>query len=235
MNVYHFAKANEKGQPVLRKGGIVLTPGLELRMRGPIIPCKRGYHGSARALDALKYAQGAWLNVRDLGDNAIAHDGDKHVSGYVRVLAVLDTTTVLHEFACDEAERALRLASVTDERSWQAIAMKRAWLRGEAADEELAAAWAAARAAAWDVAWDAAWDVVWDVAWDAARDAAWAVARDAAWAAAWAAARDVAWDVAWDAARDAAWAAAWAAARDAARDAANARLEAMLRQAMEAA
>jgi len=59
------------------------------------------------------------------------------------------------------------------------------YANGNATNEELAAARAAAR--------------------DAARDAAWAAARDAAWAAARAAARD--------AARDVAWAAAWDAAR----------------------
>jgi hypothetical protein len=38
------------------------------------------------------------------------------------------------------------------------IAAKRAWLRGEITDEELAAARAAARAAAWAAARAAAWD-----------------------------------------------------------------------------
>ena len=90
--------------------------------------------------------------------------------------------TILHEFACRCAERALKKAKVTDERSWNAIKVKRAWLKGEATDEELAAARAAA-AAAWaaGAAGAAAW-----AAW--AAGAAWAVA---AWVAAWAA-RDTA-------------------------------------------
>src|SRR5699024_6815760 len=79
----------------------------------------------------------------------------------------------LHEFACICAERALTLAHVKDERCWNAIKAKRAWLRGEISDDELDAAWAAA--------WDAAWAAAWDAAWDAARDAAWDAARDAAW------------------------------------------------------
>ena len=84
---------------------------------------------------------------------------------------------LLHEFACRCAERALTNAKVEDKRSWDAIAAKRAWLRGEMTDEQLAKA----SATAWDAAWatraasDAASDAAWDAAWDAAR----AAARDA--------------------------------------------------------
>ena len=95
---------------------------------------------------------------------------------------------LLHEFACRCVEYALSFVENPDPRSVAAIEAKRAWVRGEISDDELAAARAAARAA------EAA-------AWAAAR-----AARAAAWAAARAAARD-----AWDAS-----AAAWAAedARD---------------------
>ena len=84
---------------------------------------------------------------------------------------------------------------MTDPRSLAALDVAERHALGQATDDELAAAWAAAR------------DAARAAARDAARAAAWAAARDAAWAAAWAAARD--------AARDAAWDAAWAAARDA--------------------
>lgn len=56
---------------------------------------------------------------------------------------------ILHEFACWCAEDALNHVENADERSWNAIKVKRAWLRGEASDEELAVAWHAARNAAW--------------------------------------------------------------------------------------
>jgi hypothetical protein len=99
---------------------------------------------------------------------------------------------ILHEFACRCAERVLKKAKVTDERSWNAIKTKRAWLKGEATDEELRAARAAAaaraaRAAAWDAAAAAAaaaWDAAWDAAAAAARDAEWAAGAAAAAAAA---------------------------------------------------
>jgi hypothetical protein len=95
---------------------------------------------------------------------------------------------ILHEFACRCAERVLKKAKVTDERSWNAIKTKRAWLKGEATDEELDAALAAAGDAAAAAAGDAAaWDAAWAAAW-AARAAARAAARDAVWAA-----RDAEW------------------------------------------
>ena len=55
---------------------------------------------------------------------------------------------ILHEFACRCAEKALARVENPDPRSVAAIAAKRAWLRGEISDEQLAAAWAAAWAAA---------------------------------------------------------------------------------------
>ena len=77
---------------------------------------------------------------------------------------------ILHEFACECAECALSLINSPDPRSIKAIETKRAWLRGEATDEELAAA----RDAAWD-----AWGAAYSAAWDAAYSAAYAAARDA--------------------------------------------------------
>ena len=95
---------------------------------------------------------------------------------------------LLHEFACRCAERALRRVENPDPRSMRAIEVKRAWLRDEATDEELAAACAAAQAAAGAAAWAAAQAA----AWDAARYAARAAALDAAGAAAEDAAEDAA-------------------------------------------
>ena len=58
---------------------------------------------------------------------------------------------ILHEFACVCAEYALSLIDNPDPRSIKAIEVKRAWMRGEVTDEELAAAWEAARYAYDDV------------------------------------------------------------------------------------
>ena len=107
------------------------------------------------------------------------------------------------------ADRELRLFAVwsarqvqhlmTDSRSLAALDVAERHANGEATDEELAAAGAAA------------WDAARAAAWAAARVAAWGAARDAAGAAAWDAAWAAAGDAAGDAARAAAWDAAWAA------------------------
>lgn len=69
---------------------------------------------------------------------------------------------VLHEFGCWCAEQALALIPEPDPRSVEAIRVKRAWLRGEATDDEWAAAWVAAGVAARDAARAAAWVAAWD-------------------------------------------------------------------------
>jgi hypothetical protein len=120
---------------------------------------------------------------------------------------------ILHLFACEVAEGALKLVKDPRPASVSALEAKRKWLAGEITDKELAAAW--------DAAWDAAaWSAL-DAAWAAAKAAEDAVARVVAWSAADAvarvdaraavrdaadarAARDAA--AAWSA-RDAAWAA----------------------------
>lgn len=122
------------------------------------------------------------------------------------ITTILDSNGIEDALWCLQAveghDREIRLYAVwcarqvqhlmTDPRSLAALDVAERYAKGEATDDELAAAWAAAADAAWDAA-DAA-----DAAWDAARAAA-----------------DAAWDAARDAARDAAWDAACAAARDA--------------------
>ena len=190
-------------------------PDMDNSYSGTPTLCEWGMHASPTVLNALQYAPGPILCRVELREN-IARGDDKAVAIERRILARIDATKMLHLFACDCAEKALVAAQVTDQRSWNALKVKRLWVEGKATDEELAAA----RAAAWDAARaaarDAARDAAWDAAWDAARGAAW----DAAWDAARAAARN--------AARDAAWDAAWAAARAEQRQ----RLEAMAMQAI---
>jgi hypothetical protein len=154
------------------------------------------------------------------------------------ILQILDINGLNDALWCLRAvenhDKEIRLFSVwcarqvrhlmTDQRSVNALNVAENFANGAATEEELDAAWAAARAAAGDVAGDAegdaAWAAAWAAAWDAAGDAAWAAARAAAWAAAWDAAGDAAWAAARAAAGDAARAAAWDVAGDAAGDAA---------------
>ena len=138
-------------------------------------PCWLKEEGGRERLERIASRKKEWtaLDVLRLPD--------KEVSPADKLWAVLREEFIddctLHEFACICAERALKLAGVTDERCWNAIKAKRAWLRGEISDDELdaawAAAWAAASAAAWDAERAAAWAAASAAAWDAASAAAW--------------------------------------------------------------
>jgi hypothetical protein len=179
--------------------------------------CRRGLHGSERALDALEHAPGAlvcrveiWGNI----DRLDLEDTKKLAGRHRRVLWMADATQALNEFACDVAETALvaerDAGREPDPRSWDAIVVKRRWITGDATRDELQVAWdtarASARAAASAATSAAAWAAAWDAAWATSSNAAWATAWDTAWAAAWAAALAAAWA----AASDTAWTAAWA-------------------------
>jgi len=100
----------------------------------------------------------------------------------------------MHLLACDFAEAVVHLCG-DDPRPQAAIDAKRAWVDGKICDDELAAAYAAARAAAYAAAGDVARATAWAAALAAARVTARAVARATAgvaahaYAADWAAAR----------------------------------------------
>jgi hypothetical protein len=230
--MWHFIADNK-----LRDGSEPAPVGGMERWDGPVVLCGSGLHACPRALDALKYApSGApsgTIQVRlVLLSGIVLADDDKAAASERHILASADCTRELHEFAlwCAESVRYL----MVDSRSTTALTVKRSWLDGQATDDELAAAraaaWAAARAAAEAAAWAAARDAGEAAAWDAAEAAAWAAARAAAEAAAWDAAGDAARAAARDAARDAAGAAVWAAAWDAAWAAQNAELERRLHE-----
>jgi hypothetical protein len=159
--------------------------GTTLTIKSRPVLCERGFHASARAFDALRYAPGSLVCRVRLGGEIVVDD-DKVCAQQRTVVWMADATRTLHEFACWAAEGALdAIASrgeTVDPRSRRAIEVKRLWLDGQATDEELAAARDAAGAAARDAAraaaWAAAWDAAWDAAWVAARDAAWDAALD---------------------------------------------------------
>ena len=161
------------------RDGQPLEVGKTYTHTGLVEMCSSGLHASRKILDALKYAPGnTCCEVELWGD--VLEDNDKLVARNRKVIAAIDATTILHEFACQCAVAALLLAEVEDQRYWNAIEAKWAWLRGDIDAQELAAA----RAAAWYAAWYAAADA--DAAWAAVRGAAYA-AREAARGAAYAA------------------------------------------------
>ena len=185
--VWHFARMDAYGYPIMRDGSrieigrVYDDPRDEDGDSRPTELCVCGYHGSKRPIDALQYAPGSWVSIRELwGDGE--DDDDKLVRSQCRVIAGADATMILHEFACRCAEHALRRAGITDDRCWRAIEVKRHWMNGEvtldaarnaALDTALDAAQAAAQAAAQVAAQDAAWNAALDAARNAARGAAW--------------------------------------------------------------
>lgn len=85
----------------------------------------------------------------------VEKDDTKFVSKSRRLIDARNAEKVLREWACDCAERALKVTKVKDKRSWDAIKVARLYNEGKATKEELDAAWAAARDAAWtaEVEW----------------------------------------------------------------------------------
>ena len=131
----------------LRDGSQALEEGVE-RYAGPLELCRLGLHASARAIDALTYAPGPIVRrVELLGERL--DEPNKSVARERRVLWTADATRTLYEFACRQAESVLE-HHTTDPKGLKvcrrAIATRRSWLDGEATDEELRAADAAADA-----------------------------------------------------------------------------------------
>jgi len=148
--------------------------------------------GRQWALDNCDSMQSAWNTLKPEWLIWVATQPDVLTDKELRLFAVFCARSVQYLF--------------TDSRSVNAIDVAERHANGEATDQELAAASAAASAAAWDAARDAASAAAWDAASAAASAAAWAVARAAAWDAASAAASAAAWDAAsaaaWDAQAD---------------------------------
>ena len=128
---------------------------------GELTMCERGLHASRKILDALQYAPGS-IVCRVTCWQIKQEDNDKFVCHKRRVEWAYDATNILHEFACQVAEKALKLAKVKNKRCWTAIEAKRKWLKGEINDSDLDAASYAAWAAAWDAASYAARAAAWD-------------------------------------------------------------------------
>lgn len=160
------------------RDGQPLVVGKTYRHNEKVELCESGYHASRILFDALRYAPGTQLSrVECWGD--VKEDGDKLVARNRRVLWTIDATMILHEFACRVAEIALSKIKDADPRSFAAIEAKRKWMRGEITDDQLNAAWSAARSAAWSATRSATWSAAWSAARSATRSAAWSAAESA--------------------------------------------------------
>jgi len=166
MTGYHFTGVT------LGDGRPIPPIGEWLEYDGEIVPCRAGLHASEHPFEALQYAPGPLLHRVELDGDIVAHGDpvDKHVGQRRKIMATIDATDLLREFARWCALQVIHL--------WDAPDVVREYLE---TDNE--ANRAAARDAAWNAAWAAAGDAAREAARDAAGDAAWAAARDAAWAA----------------------------------------------------
>ena len=127
--------------------GREIVPGMILACKPEDIGlCDYGFHFCEDILNTLHYGNGSILSLVAC-EGRVIKGNDKSVCSQRRHLAVADITTILHEFSCWCAEQALALIDNPDPRSVAAIAAKRAWLRGEIDDNELAAARSSAYAA----------------------------------------------------------------------------------------
>jgi hypothetical protein len=135
--------------------GLHIRVGRTLKVEGEPVLCDHGLHASKRIIDALTYAGGNIICRVELGGKIVC--GSSLAAATERtVLWMLDAETLLHEFACRCAERALETANITDEQCWHAIETKRKWLNGDVSDDELDAARDAAKREGQHVAWNAA-------------------------------------------------------------------------------
>ena len=149
---WHFLTGNGRMQFGKQKVEVDKT----YRIKQSPVLCERGFHASKKVMDALFYAPGTIACLVRLG-GTIVEDTDKVVAQERTVVAMADATAVLHEAACHFAEQALHkerhAGREPHPNSWNAIRVKRRWLKGIASDKELtaarSAAWSAARSAAW--------------------------------------------------------------------------------------
>ncbi len=150
--------------------------------------CHYGLHASVRPLDALYYAPGPIICRVRLGGTIIEYN-DKCVASRRTVLWMQNIEKELRLFACwcvrntPLGDGRVVWDLLTDKRSRNAVKVAEQYAIGEAAADDLRAAWVKAGIAAWGAAREAAREV----AWEAARRAAW----EAAWEATWGAAREV--------------------------------------------
>jgi hypothetical protein len=134
---WHFAPADMRCWNDRRR----IQVGHTLTVKGPPRLCYRGLHASIRLIDALNYAPEATRLCRvriggeiDFGDDKLA--GTRRA--VLWALTEAQTNRLFRIFACDVAERRLRVAGVKDERSWRAVRVSRLYAAGMATEAELA-------------------------------------------------------------------------------------------------
>lgn len=135
--------------------------GQTLEVEPPLRLCSRGLHASVRAMDALRYAPGTILcRVELWSDVAWSLGQDKLCAQYRRVLWMADAEKVIGLWLVEEVEEKFRLERIEDETFSRVLAVRRAFLDGEATRAELNDA----KMRMISVPFSDAWTLVWRVA-----------------------------------------------------------------------
>ena len=119
-------------------------PGAWMPEMWNIVLCERGYHILKPSM-LLSWAGPALFEAELHPDATTMWDADKGVTSCCRLVRRVETWNdrTLRLFACDCAERALKLVQNPDPCSVAAIEVARRFADGKAIEKELAAAWAA--------------------------------------------------------------------------------------------
>lgn len=163
---YWFARSDEQGRVYSpNKPREKWVVGQTRTLKGTIIPCRHGFHGSPTLRQALFYAPGEWACKIELSGTVVPHGDDKLAGSTKTLLAAVNVERDLRLYLADCAEHVLPIWEAKypeDDRVRKCIVAARAFANGEITAEELAKA----RDAAWDAAWTAAGAAAWDAAGD---------------------------------------------------------------------
>lgn len=92
---WHFCALAPNGVPITREGYFLIV-GKRYRIRDEPELCVRGFHGSAKVLNALDYAPGPWVSLRPLKN--VVHGLDKVVGKSYKQGPGFDATETLKAF-----------------------------------------------------------------------------------------------------------------------------------------
>ena len=145
IDAWHFAHAagrlNEAHPRKVEVGKIYDSKGqFDLRGITTLKSSRRAIYALTTALSGpLICRVRVWGEVAELEERPSQHH--HFLAGrHLEVMSVMDGSALLHKFACDCADDALRIAKLDDDKARDGIKAKRAWMQGKINDEELKAA-----------------------------------------------------------------------------------------------
>lgn len=146
LQAWHFISS----EGMTGKDGIKVEPGQTMRVEGKLDVGQNSLHAARRALDALYIGSGPVVCRVEISGEFL-EDRERLCARERKCLWMADATKALFEFACRCAERALAAerneGRDPDPRVWAVLDARRAWLKSEATEADLAQAVEGARTA----------------------------------------------------------------------------------------